>query len=289
MRIVTIIFCFLSTLALGQVAIHSRFSGNSKAGGKGVLEVSIQKKHINSFAKYQVEFPNGISISEGDSKGGNFSIEGNKAKIVWINLPQEENYNITLKVNFTDNVQFPVTLYQKFYYLENSVKKEISAEPMVINSSEISISLNTNTSGNENTANKSSLPENKNNLSEKKQENAVNQKAKEENTLKENKKEEKAVKEIKKEPVVEKKETITGNKNTGLVYKIQVAASAVKPSEQTYSSAEFEIVQHNGMYKVITKKEFFTKEEALQYREQLIQKGYSGAFLVKYQNGQRVN
>lgn len=269
---------------IAQISIRSKFSGVSKAGNKGVLEVEIQKKSINSFAKYQVEFPEGVSISEVDSKNGNFSIEGDKAKIVWINLPNEEKFNIKLSVMFKENVQFPVTLYQKFYYLENSIKKEVSAEPLVINASEsIAIEVNKdNSSSNQNIQISLNTSDN----------NSNNNKTVSSNSTKDENKEKKNVSEIKQEEKKTEEKNTPKNTNVSseFTYKVQIAASPVKPSETAYSNAgEVEIIFHNGMYKVISKKEFTSKDEALQYREQLIQKGYAGAFLVKYQNGKRVN
>lgn len=269
---------------IAQISIRSKFSGVSKAGNKGVLEVEIQKKSINSFAKYQVEFPEGVSISEVDSKNGNFSIEGDKVKIVWINLPNEEKFNIKLSVMFKENVQFPVTLYQKFYYLENSVKKEVSAEPLVINASEsIAIEVNKdNSSSNQNIQISLNTSDN----------NSNNNKTVSSNSTKDENKEKKNVSEIKQEEKKTEEKNTPKNTNVSseFTYKVQIAASPVKPSETAYSNAgEVEIIFHNGMYKVISKKEFTSKDEALQYREQLIQKGYAGAFLVKYQNGKRVN
>lgn len=272
-----------SCITNAQISIHSKFSGVAKAGNKGELEVEIQKKSINSFAKYQVEFPNGVSIAEVNSKNGNFSIEGDKAKIVWINLPNEEKFNIKLSVMFKENVQFPITLYQKFYYLENSVKKEVSADPLVINASE-SLAIEVNK---DNSASNQNIQISLNTFDK-----TSNNKETYSTSSKDDKKENKNATEIKpvEKKIEEKTHSNVSNISSEFTYRVQIAASPVKPSENAYSNAgAVEIVFHNGMYKVISKKEFASKEEALQYREQLIQKGYTGAFLVKYQNGKRVN
>lgn len=265
----------IKTLLVAQIGLTAKFNGIATAGNKGELEVTITKNNINSFAKYQVEFPSGISFSDIDNKGGNFTIEGNKAKIVWINLPKEKSFAIKLKIYFTKQVTFPVTLYQKFYYLENSVKKEISADPLIIQKSEnLSMEIKSNENKNENTTIKTPQQETSTpTKSPKEEKNVVN------NTT---------------HPT---QTTSTQNNTTNNIrtsseytYKIQVAASPTKPDASLYSNlGKVEIVQHKGMYKVLIDKEFSSKEEALKYREEVIQKGYTGAFLVKFQNGQRVN
>lgn len=252
-----------------QISIQSKFYGTAQASNKGELEVHITRNNINSFAKYQLELPDGIRAAEIDSKGGNFLIEKNKAKIVWINLPSEKTFSIKLRIYFNESVHFPVTLYQKFYYLENSVKKEVSAEPLIINGSE---QLATETKNEtEIPQQELKIPENSKTESLKK---PSQEKQTQQNTRQEN------------PPVSIEKKSSSEN----YTYKIQIAASVTMPNEKEYTSVgKVQIIQHKGMYKVMIDKTFTTKEEALQYREQIIQKGYPGAFLVKYLNGQRVN
>lgn len=278
----------LSVCGVAQVSISfsSKFSGTAKSGSKGELEVKVQKKNINSFAKYQVEFPLGVSFSEIDSKGGNFSLEGNKAKIVWVNLPPESEFVIKLKIYFDEQVVFPVTLYQKFYYLENSIKKEVQANPLIINASENTIAY-INSAQNQSPSEKSIIAASITS-SEKNEEVSEIKKEKKNNshqnyTMPKETKSNSSLSET-------TPSTTSTVPNDAYTYKIQVAASVVKPDESTYSNlGKVEIIHHKGMYKVMIDKTFMSKEQALKYREEVIQKGYTGAFLVKYLNGQRVN
>lgn len=266
-----------------QVELEAKFNGTAKAGDKGELEVKINKKNINSFAKYQIDLPTGISAGELDSRGGNFSIENNKAKIVWVNLPSENIFSIKIKIYFQSNTIFPVTLYQKFFYLENGVKKEIPGNPIIINeaSNPTGTLVNADTkpetlNNNNQVSNKNQVVESKNisfNSIPNKENNSVNV------STSDNKVNDRS----------EKKAFENIDKKNVYTYRIQIAASA-KPIDVNYSNiGETEIIQHNGMYKVMLKKEFTTKEDALKVREDLVNKGYSGAFIVKYQNGKRVN
>jgi hypothetical protein len=270
LMVILLLMCFTQ---YGQIKVQSKFLGIAKKGSKGEIEVTIRKENINSFAKYQLEFPRGISVSEGDIKGGNFSVEGNKAKIIWLNLPSEKTFTITLKLYFSDDNIFPATLYQKFYYLENSIKKEVSGEPIVINSNESvseEISLKNNSNITSSITTEITPPQQNVDLSNSSnQNNNVVKTDEQKNSIETSK---------------------TNSSNEEYTYKIQISASATKPDESSYSNVgKVEIIFHKGMYKVMIDKTFSTKEEALQYREQILQKGYSGAFLVKYKNGQRVN
>lgn len=278
---ILIYFVLLHTISCySQITIHSKFSGIAKASGKGELEVQINKANINSFAKYQVEVPPGVLVSDIDVKGGNFLMEDGKGKVVWINLPSENSFTIKLKISFNDNINFPITLYQKFYYLENSVKKEVQAEPLIINTSETTIvQINKNENQNSENKNISTVISPDKNLS-----NANHLQSSKVNT----EQSQNTSKNTTPKNTTQPDNNL--NNKTAYTYKIQVAASATKPDISKYANLEkVEVVQHKGMYKVMIEKVFNSKEDALQYREQVVQKGYTGAFLVKYFNGQRVN
>lgn len=278
---ILIYFVLLHTISsYSQITIYSKFSGIAKASGKGELEVRINKANINSFAKYQVEVPPGVLVSDVDVKGGTFLMEDGKGKILWIMLLSENSFTIKLKISFNDNVNFPVTLYQKFYYLENNVKKEVQVEPLIINTPETTIvQINKNENQNSENKNISTVISPDKNLSNANhlQPSKVNTEQSQ-NTSKNT------------TPKNTTQPDNNLNNKTAYTYKIQIAACVTKPDISKCANLEkVKVVQHKGMYKVVIDKVFNSREDALQYKEQVVQKGYTDAFLVIYFNGQRVN
>ncbi len=87
-------------------------------------------------------------------------------------------------------------------------------------------------------------------------------------------------------------EETTDNSNASevsdaVVFRIQVGAFGTKPLKAPYNSlGKVSIVNESGMYKVLVGS-FSSKEEALQKRSQVIEKGFD-AFIVTYKNGQRL-
>lgn len=73
----------------------------------------------------------------------------------------------------------------------------------------------------------------------------------------------------------------------GLVYKVQISASATDPGKEKFASAGKVVISNEGgMYKVLVGS-FNSKEEAIEKMNQLKGSGFNG-FVVKYQNGVRV-
>lgn len=126
-----IALCFCNLLK-SQVSIVNNLTGNIASNTELNLEIKISKGSISNFSKFQIDVPAGVTVTEGDSKTGNFTFENNRAKIVWVSIPTEPEFIISMKMN-TGAVSGSHQLFQKFYYLDNGVKKEVEVEPITVN------------------------------------------------------------------------------------------------------------------------------------------------------------
>ncbi|MGZ3884733.1 MAG: hypothetical protein ACXVPD_11225, partial [Bacteroidia bacterium] len=115
-----------------QVNLFANYPTSLSQGSSAVVDVKIIKGNLSAFAKYQVDVPDGITISEIDSKGGNFTFENKRAKIVWVNMPSEPEFMLKFKIAAGGSAPDQATISQKFSYLDNGAKKEAVIEPLVI-------------------------------------------------------------------------------------------------------------------------------------------------------------
>lgn len=84
-------------------------------------------------------------------------------------------------------------------------------------------------------------------------------------------------------------ETTVIDKNKGIVYKVQFATRnrLVDNPQNVYKNLQdVDYYEHNGMYKY-TAGYFATKAAADAYLTEVLQKGYEGAFVVRFENGVR--
>ncbi|HOZ88114.1 MAG TPA: hypothetical protein PL029_10160, partial [Bacteroidia bacterium] len=95
------------------------------------LEIKINKGAVSNFAKYQIDVPPGVYLSEGDNKTGSFSFENNRAKIIWVSIPTDPEFTVTMRLN-PGTATGPGNITQKFYYLENGARKEVEAAPLSV-------------------------------------------------------------------------------------------------------------------------------------------------------------
>jgi hypothetical protein len=122
--------CLTATLT-AQVSMQVNLPRKVAVQSEQAFEVKIQKGNINNFSKFQLSVPEGITITELDSKGGSFSFDNQHAKIIWAITPSESE--ITVRLGLTASAKGTFSLNQKFYYLENEGKKEIEVDPYIFN------------------------------------------------------------------------------------------------------------------------------------------------------------
>ena len=129
------IFALTSVTALfSQITIVSNIPANITAGASIDAEVKLTKGAVGNFAKYQLDAPLGYVVTPVEIKGGNFTFENQRAKIVWVSVPSEAEFILKFKIQANSDAANPGTFSQKFYYLENNEKKEVEGTSAALSS-----------------------------------------------------------------------------------------------------------------------------------------------------------
>lgn len=291
-----------STALFAQVSINSNIPASVGAGSSFDAEIKIIKGGIGNFAKYQMDVPMGYVVSSTEAKGGNFTFENQRAKIVWVSVPSEAEFVVKFKVQVGSNAASPGTFAQKFYYLENSEKKEFEATPISVTVGGAG-AVAVNNTPTETKPTETKPAETKPVETKPTETTPVETKPTETKPVETKVTETKPVetkttetKPVESKPVATKPSENTSAKTTtsssaseaGMTFKIQLGAFSNEPNKSKFSGAGNVTVESiDGLYKVTTGS-FKTREEAYKRMDELKAKGYNG-FLVKYKNGQRVN
>ncbi|MES2681033.1 MAG: SPOR domain-containing protein [Bacteroidota bacterium] len=285
------------------------------------LEIKINKGAVTNFAKYQIDVPPGVYLSEGDNKTGSFSFENNRAKVIWVSIPTEPEFTITMRLN-PGAATGPGNITQKFYYLENGARKEVEAAPLTVNfsggpavssinsSPGLAVSIqdatapealppqvaepptapetSTGTAGNtiaELTTNTPPVVETEKPVAPVKESSEESiRKLKEQFDATSGKTEPAPPAAAKTIPPA----AVAADAGTNSIsYKVQLGAYGENPGMTRYASLKgVKIVKEENFYKVLVGN-FKSREEAVQKKDELLTKGFKG-FVVTYQNGARL-
>jgi cell division protein FtsN len=131
MKRIRVIVCLLAihSALSSQITMQTNLPKTLPLNSDITFEVKINKGSSANFAKYQIEFARGLTVSEVDSKSGSFSVEGNIAKIIWVMAPLEDEFSIRLKIG-TGVLPGTKNFTQKYFYVENEDKREVEMEPI---------------------------------------------------------------------------------------------------------------------------------------------------------------
>jgi hypothetical protein len=94
-----------------------------------IISVTINKGQINGFAKYETNIPNGFTAQSIETQGSNFAFRNQKAKFLWMALPNETNFTIQFKLIPTGASSGNYTISGNFSYVENDETRTQSITP----------------------------------------------------------------------------------------------------------------------------------------------------------------
>jgi len=290
--------CFTFSLAFSQeVSITNSLPTSASAGQPIEAKYNLTKSPtMGSFAKFQVDLPAGFTAESVEIKGGNFTFENNRVKIVWVSLPGDAAFDFTFKMTSPATASGNITFTPQFFYLENNVKKEYVVPPVSINfggSEAVATDNTTNSTPPPTTDNStSSTPpptDNTNNTVATTDNSSSNTTPPPtDNTSATNNTPPPPVEKTPTPPPAATNNTPPPAVKSNVVYHVQLAALTNKPSKSKFAEyGAVKVVEDAGLYKVLVGN-FKTLEDARAYKKTLIAKGAEGCFVVAYENGVRV-
>lgn len=125
---------FLFTFFFGDtpVTLTGSFPNNVKIATEFTAEIKVNKGNIGGFAKLQLEVPQGFTVKEIESKGGNFSFAGTIAKIIWTSTPSDAEFTVKFNLSADASAAGVKTITSKFSYVNNNNKEVVEMTPAEI-------------------------------------------------------------------------------------------------------------------------------------------------------------
>jgi len=125
---------FLFSFFFGDtpVNITGSFPKQAKIATEFVSEIKINKGSISGFAKLQLEVPQGFTVKELESKGGNFTFATNIAKIIWTSTPNDAEFTVKFTISADASAAGARVITSKYSYVNNNNKESVEMTPAEI-------------------------------------------------------------------------------------------------------------------------------------------------------------
>jgi len=128
MKKIFILFCtfslFLGMVYSQQVSVIINAPANANPNEEFKIDISIQKGDVSGFARLQVDFPEGFTVSSSETNGATFSYRENKARFLWMSLPADNTLKVSclVKANTEGAHEFEGSFS---YVLDNETQRSI--------------------------------------------------------------------------------------------------------------------------------------------------------------------
>ena len=117
----------------GEVLVSQDFPSQIASGETFTIEVTIEKGEREGFAKWQQELPEGFIASAVQTAGATFSFKKNTVKLIWMALPENENFTISYEVRTDPSLNASYELSGKFSYIDENKRRDINCDVKKIN------------------------------------------------------------------------------------------------------------------------------------------------------------
>ena len=129
-KTIFIFFSYLAFLLLGifssdTVLIENNTPAMLVPGVRTLVEVNVRKGDVQGFSKLELTLPDGFVATPGDIKGASFTFSGDKAKFVWMNLPEEDLFKVSYYLESEVGVEGAYEIKGTFSYVRENIREDI--------------------------------------------------------------------------------------------------------------------------------------------------------------------
>lgn len=101
-------------------------------GEERIVEISINKGDVHSFAKLQIELPEGLTAEAGATFGASFTFKDQKAKFIWMELPEEQVFTVSYKLKAAPTAKGNKVITGAFSYIKSNQRVDYEMQSKMV-------------------------------------------------------------------------------------------------------------------------------------------------------------
>ena len=129
-----IVVLFLGVRRGDAVSVVQLVDRKVKAGEEFEVVVTVRKGDLESFARYEVDLPRGLTAVRGASANSAYSFDGQRVRFVWLRLPGEEKVEVRYAVRVDERMMGRFKLGGSFDYISSNSRQraEVNVETITV-------------------------------------------------------------------------------------------------------------------------------------------------------------
>ena len=103
-----------------------------RPGDDFVYQLTVNKGTLNGFSRIQIFIPQGLTVSPLEVKNAQFLFEEDYVKFIWIQLPEESEFKVSMKVHVDASAEGEKYLNGELSFIENDKTEKIALKQTAI-------------------------------------------------------------------------------------------------------------------------------------------------------------
>jgi len=124
----------IGTLFADGVVIDHNLPEKMNPGDKKIVSININKGEVTGFAKLQLEIPAGLTARHIKKSGASFTFSGQKAKFIWMTLPDQQSFTVEYELEANTNICGPQVITGQFSYIKENerIDYDIATKTIIV-------------------------------------------------------------------------------------------------------------------------------------------------------------
>lgn len=115
-----------------SITIDHQLPATLKPGEKKEVRIIINKGSTQGFAKLDLNLPMGFIASSGETKGASFTFSMQKARFVWMSVPNTESFEVTYFIECIEGMSGSFSINGTFSYILDNRRVDFQVAPQQI-------------------------------------------------------------------------------------------------------------------------------------------------------------
>lgn len=127
-----IMMLFIGALQPSNVSLKMDVPSTVVAGNEFEVRITLDKGDLESFSRFQMDIPAGLTAVSESSANADFSFSDKRVRLIWLRLPNPQEITFAFKVKVDERLKGTFNLDGKFSYIFNNERKTADLDPKSI-------------------------------------------------------------------------------------------------------------------------------------------------------------
>lgn len=102
-----------------SITVDAQAPAKVRPGDDFIYEMKVSKGALTGFSRIQVFIPQGLTVTPMETKNAQFLFEEDYVKFIWINLPEEKEFTVSMKIHVDANADGEKYFNGELSYIED--------------------------------------------------------------------------------------------------------------------------------------------------------------------------